>query len=109
MVHMADFERALKEIKPAFGVDNNELSNSIRGGIIEHGSRFSQVSKSCMDFIEEIRQSKTTQLLTVLLEGEYGCGKTALSASLALKSEFPFVKLISPESFVGYSESGKIS
>lgn len=26
-VHMSDFELALNEIKPAFGVDNDELSN----------------------------------------------------------------------------------
>mmetsp|Transcript_20353 Transcript_20353/g.19331 ORF Transcript_20353/g.19331 Transcript_20353/m.19331 type:complete len:140 (+) Transcript_20353:465-884(+) len=44
-----------------------------------------------------------------MLEGVSGSGKTALAAHLALNSEFPFVKMISPESFVGYSEAGKVS
>ena len=44
-----------------------------------------------------------------MLEGINGCGKTALAAKLASESGFPFVKMISPEQFVGYSEMGKIS
>ena len=47
--------------------------------------------------------------MTVLLEGSNGCGKSALAAKVALESNFPFVKLISPESFVGYTEQGKVS
>ncbi|XP_033110192.1 vesicle-fusing ATPase-like [Anneissia japonica] len=34
-------------------------------------------------------------------------GKTALAATLAMKSEFPFVKICSPEDMVGFSESAK--
>ena len=41
--------------------------------------------------------------------GPSGSGKTALAASIALSSEFPFIKLISPENMVGFSESAKIS
>ena len=44
----------------------------------------------------------------MLLEGKPRCGKTALAAKLALESEFPFVKMISPESFVGKSEHTKV-
>jgi vesicle-fusing ATPase len=83
---MANFEAALLEIKPAFGVDNDQLENSIRGGIIDFGPSFSKVLKACTDFIGEIKSSERTQLLTVLLEGKNGCGKTALAAHLALKS-----------------------
>ncbi|CAJ0887342.1 4285_t:CDS:2, partial [Entrophospora sp. SA101] len=36
-------------------------------------------------------------------------GKTALAATMAMASEFPFIKLISPESMVGYSESAKMT
>jgi vesicle-fusing ATPase len=44
----------------------------------------------------------------MLLEGANGCGKTALAAHLALNSGFSFVKMITPENYVGYSASGKI-
>jgi vesicle-fusing ATPase len=56
-----------------------------------------------MNFISEIKNSKSTPLLSILLEGRNGCGKTALAAKLALESKFPYVKMITPENFVGYS------
>lgn len=44
----------------------------------------------------------------MLLEGETGCGKTALAAKIALESKFPYVKMISPEQFVGFTEFAKV-
>jgi len=108
-ITMADFKRALFEIKPAFGVDDNSLQCHIRGNIIAYGERFNDLYKNGVNFINEIRNSQNTPLLTVLLEGRNGSGKTALAAKFALESNFPFVKMISPETFVGYSEQGKIS
>ena len=46
--------------------------------------------------------------MTLLLEGDQRCGKTALAAKLALESDFPYVKMISPENFVGYTEIAKV-
>lgn len=105
---MADFERALAEIKPLFGMDNSGLENKLTGGFYTHGNRFEKCIRKCKDFINEIRTSHNTQLLTLLLEGQAGSGKTAIAAKLALESEFPFVKLITPENFVGCSEHAKI-
>lgn len=48
-------------------------------------------------------------MLTILLEGVTGCGKSALASKIALESGFPYVKMISPENFVGFSELAKIS
>jgi vesicle-fusing ATPase len=47
--------------------------------------------------------------VSLLLHGPPASGKTALAATIAMASEFPFVKLISPESMVGYSELSKMS
>jgi vesicle-fusing ATPase len=112
---MEDFLQALQENKPAFGVDNDNLSNCVRGGIYPYGETFNELFKVGMNFISVIKNQvkgetqKSTQLLSILLEGKNGCGKTALAAKLALESQFPYVKMISPENFVGYSEQGKIS
>jgi len=46
--------------------------------------------------------------MSVLLEGEPGTGKSAFSGWAAMESEFPFIKLISPETFVGHHELGKL-
>jgi len=48
-------------------------------------------------------------LLTVLLEGVSGSGKTAFAAKLAMESDFLFVKMISPEMFVGKPDFVKVS
>jgi vesicle-fusing ATPase len=42
-------------------------------------------------------------------KGPPGSGKTALAATMAMSSEFPFIKLISPENMVGYSETAKMN
>lgn len=36
---MNDFLQALEEVKPAFGVDNKSLENSIRGGFYLYGQK----------------------------------------------------------------------
>lgn len=41
----------------------------------------------------QVESSEKTPLLSVLLEGPAGSGKTALAASVAIESQFPFVKV----------------
>ena len=106
---MEDFKRALIEIPPAFGMDSGSLDNRIRGGIYDYGPAFSDLFEKCKGFVNEVKHSNNTQLLSMLLEGERGTGKTALAAKLALESEFPFVKMITPENFVGLSLNHKIN
>jgi vesicle-fusing ATPase len=60
-------------------------------------------------FIDQVKNSKRTPLVSVLLHGPVGSGKTALAATMAMSSEFPFIKLISPENMVGQSEASKMS
>jgi vesicle-fusing ATPase len=47
-------------------------------------------------------------LVSVLLEGPPNAGKTALAAQLAKNSEFPFIKICSPDDMIGFSESAKV-
>ena len=60
-------------------------------------------------FVEPVRTSQRTPVVSVLLHGPPGSGKTALAATIALASEFPFIKLISAENMVGFSEAQKIN
>jgi vesicle-fusing ATPase len=102
-----DFEFALQEVKPSFGITKDEFENCKRNGIIRYGPRVDQLLQTGAELIEQVRNSPRTPLLSILLEGPTGCGKTALAAELATSSGFPYVKLISPEMFMGYSESSK--
>jgi vesicle-fusing ATPase len=47
-------------------------------------------------------------LVSVLLEGPPNAGKTALAAQLAKNSDFPFIKICSPDDMIGFSESAKV-
>jgi len=60
-----------------------------------------------MLFIQQARSTDTSGLVSVLLEGPPNSGKTALAAQLAKNSDFPFVKVCSPEEMVGFTESAK--
>lgn len=43
----------------------------------------------------------------MLIEGPPNSGKTALAAQIAKNSDFPFVKVCSPEEMVGFTETAK--
>ena len=43
----------------------------------------------------------------MLIVGPVGCGKTALAVQMALFSDFPFIKMCSPEHMIGFVESAK--
>jgi vesicle-fusing ATPase len=59
--------------------------------------------------VEQVGKSDRTPLVAALLHGPSGAGKTALAATIAMASDFPFIKLISPETMVGFSEPQKIA
>mmetsp|Transcript_126850 Transcript_126850/g.317015 ORF Transcript_126850/g.317015 Transcript_126850/m.317015 type:complete len:734 (-) Transcript_126850:281-2482(-) len=104
-----DFETAMLETKPLFGQHDDEFEQCARLGIMHFSQDFEHMLHSCQSLIEQVRSSENTPLLTCLLYGSPGCGKTALAAHLAQSSDFPFVRRIGPESYVGYTEQGKVS
>jgi len=100
-----DFEQALNEVKPAFGVATNEFEAYLAHGLINYGSQFTQLVNTCKSFINQVETSRRTNMLSILLEGKIGTGKTTLAAHLAVESGFPYVKILSADKMVGYSES----
>ena len=128
-VNADDFANALDEVHPAFGVSEEELAQVVQNGIIHYGTvvdvrSFSvlltwpyfillyfqpqELLRSGQLFVEQVRTSTRTPLVSLLLHGPPGTGKTALAATIAQASEFPFIKLITPDSMVGFSEAQKI-
>jgi len=106
-VAKVDFERALREIKPLFGVDTDEFETCMRNGVINYGPSVNKLMTTCETFVAQVRNSDRTPLVSVLLEGPSASGKTALAVRLAKGSKYPYIKLVSPELLVGYSETGK--
>ncbi|KAI5236949.1 AAA-domain-containing protein [Aureobasidium subglaciale] len=102
-----DFLDALNEVQPLFGVSEEELDRCVEGGIIHFGKHIDSILERGRLFVNQVR-SGDTPLLSVLLYGPRGSGKTALAAQMALDSEFPFIKLIKPVDIVGMNEIQKI-
>jgi SpoVK/Ycf46/Vps4 family AAA+-type ATPase len=61
-----------------------------------------------VELINQVRTSERTPILSVLLEGLPATGKTAIAASVGVDSEFPFVRVLSSDSMLGFTESAKV-
>mmetsp|Transcript_28842 Transcript_28842/g.84550 ORF Transcript_28842/g.84550 Transcript_28842/m.84550 type:complete len:728 (+) Transcript_28842:72-2255(+) len=102
-----DFDRALGEVKPAFGIAGEDLAALTAGGIVDYGPQLRHLQATADGFMKHLRSSQRVSRMAILLEGPPGAGKTALAAHLALRSEWPFVKLVSPDRYVGMGEQAK--
>jgi vesicle-fusing ATPase len=108
-VNRDDFLHALDEVQPAFGVSEEELQQVVSNGIMQFAPHIDVILRDGQLRVEQVRTSTRTPLVTALLHGPPGSGKTALAATIAMSSQFPFIKLISPENMVGMGESQKIA
>jgi len=87
-------------VRPAYGVNNEELQRYIQNQIISFAPYVNRILSDGKHFVDQVRSSSSTILLSVLLHGPTDSGKTALAARIAMSSGFPFIKLISPENMV---------
>lgn len=100
-------------------------------GIIRWGDPVSMVLEDGELLVQQTKNSDRTPLVSVLLEGEgdtESCisagfdgeinpppsplgppnsGKTALAVKIAEDSQFPFIKICSPDKMIGFSEIAK--
>ncbi|XP_064646424.1 vesicle-fusing ATPase-like isoform X2 [Lineus longissimus] len=107
-VTMDDFKSALEnDIKPAFGVSSEQFDSFLKNGIISWSSNITKILEDGKLLVEQTQNSVLTPLVTVLLEGPPNSGKTALAARIAKDSNFPFIKVCTPENMIGYHEAAK--
>ncbi|XP_013874851.1 vesicle-fusing ATPase [Austrofundulus limnaeus] len=107
-VTRADFMGSLNnDIKPAFGTNQEDYSSYIMNGIIKWGDPVTHVLDDGELLVQQTKNSDRTPLVAVLLEGPPHCGKTALAAKISEDSQFPFIKICSPDKMIGHSEISK--
>ena len=106
-VTAADFRAALDEVTPAFGAPPAALRAHVVNGMLDCGAAHGHLRSTASTLVEQTRHSAATPLLTCLLEGYPGAGKTALAATVGLECGFPLVRLVSPDSVVGFGEAAK--
>jgi vesicle-fusing ATPase len=109
LVNRTDFMSALDEVHPAFGVSEEELQQVVQNGIIHYDPVIGEILRSGELFVEQVRTSTRTPLVSIILHGPPSSGKTALAATIAQASGYPFIKLLSPDSMVGFSEAQKVN
>ncbi|CAL8271585.1 unnamed protein product [Lota lota] len=107
-VSRSDFMGSLNnDIKPAFGTNQEDYASYIMNGIIKWGDPVTHVLDDGELLVQQTKNSDRTPLVAVLLEGPPHSGKTALAAQIAEDSEFPFIKICSPDKMIGHSEISK--
>jgi vesicle-fusing ATPase len=108
-VSMSDFDQALTEAAPAFGAALDLLGAYLVHGIEDYGERWDNLTRILGARVQQVQSGSETRLLSVMLEGPMGSGKSALAAKIAIGSGFPFVKVLSCDAMVGFSEQAKCS
>ena len=71
------------------------------------GERFVEFWNILNKLIIQSKTSKWAHLMSLLLHGKDGCGKTAIAAKLLTQSNVPFIRMISADSLIGLSEQQK--
>ncbi|KAL3774879.1 hypothetical protein ACHAW5_007297 [Stephanodiscus triporus] len=107
IVGFDDFQRALDDVSPKFGAKSSELKAMYRNGFVPYGDSFDLLMGNMERLVEQVRTSEKTPLMSVLLQGPPASGKTAMAAKVAVESGFPFVRMISADDMIGYSEMSK--
>lgn len=107
-INRNDFEHAFEDVKPAFGVSEVEMQRCLRGGIIHFSPSIEGILDEGKLMVQQVQKPGSTPLFSAILHGPPGSGKTALAARIALNSEYPLIKLCSPDDMIGFNEAMKI-
>jgi vesicle-fusing ATPase len=104
-----DFLKALTDITPAFGNDLDEILNNVSNEIINYGPKWKNIDDTIYKYVKNFIKNDLLSTFRLLLNGDTGCGKTTISKYIAKILDYPYVKVIHPSLFVGFSETMKIN
>ncbi|KAG0441686.1 Vesicle-fusing ATPase [Dictyocoela muelleri] len=107
MLTMNDFLRAMEEVKPAFGFNEDDFRNFQK--VFYEFPIFTEALNIGQTFVNKLKMTNLYTTTSILFYGATGTGKTTIAIKLALKSGFPFVKMISPKNLIGLSEIEKVN
>jgi len=108
-VNKSDFDKALKEIKPAFGYQSTpeELKRLYTPyGLVAYSREYKQLEKQLRQWASEVKAMKNRKA-SLLLMGQRSSGTTALATITGLSLETPFFRMVTPDSLIGLSELEK--
>lgn len=104
-----DFVNAIREVPAAYGRSDEQLSACYPLGVIKFSESIDRILAEGQLVVNQVRTSnRPSPLACLLLHGPPGSGKTALAAWMAEHSNYPFVKLLSPDLLLGLSEAQRV-
>ena len=107
MITREDFIQGTKDIHPAFGKDEN-LAKYYDNGIVS-GTINQLKINHLQDTLQTIsKMNKQGYIKTLLIQGGKGCGKSAIMTYTAQQSGCPYVKMITPRDYIGFSDQSKV-
>lgn len=106
MVSEDDFDKAIKEIVPKFGLDNTVMMQKSKYGIMNYSKEFTELYGSIIRDIVRFVWSPNDQMINFVI-GEKGSGRTNLALHVALRTNYPTIKYICGKSLIGMSEQMK--
>lgn len=105
-VRIEDFLQAIKEVTPSFGVNGEEFSQFNK--IFYETPPFQNGINLGNELLSKLRHTNLYKTSSLLFYGSQGTGKSTMAVKIALKSRFPYVKMISPKNIIGLSEYEKV-
>ncbi|CAD7956864.1 unnamed protein product [Amoebophrya sp. A25] len=130
VVTRQDFLRGVQEVVPIYGNKDADFKRTIEFGMVEYSKAFTHLRRTLRLLIGQVRGKIDTvqsprsgpkdqvvksdeatglQLSSVLLSGNPKSGKTALACHLIKEANFPFVRFLSAENFIGMGELSKMN
>lgn len=94
-VERQDFLRALQEVRPQFGVDEEKFGAYFREKVINYGPSFDRLVNSLRE-TALFGEAAASPKRTVLLHGRPGSGKTLLAVNFCRAANFTYLKILSP-------------
>lgn len=102
----SDFELALQKIKPKFGSIEEDFV--CLNDIVSYGKKYDNIMRELNNSFQQLSQSKYLNLMTILLTGNVGTGKTTIVSKIAtMNPQFPFCRFISSDKLLQLSELDK--
>lgn len=104
-VNQACFLQGLTDIKPLFGSGINTANSTI----IEYNAKYVEIMAIIRQRLTAFKTNPNRNRINILVHGDKGCGKSALARHIASILEFPFVKIIGNDMYIGKTDQERIA
>ncbi len=94
-INMKDFLKALEEVKPSFGVDEENVNKYFREKTVNYGSQYETIMNRIFE-TSLMKDNLPSQSRTILLYGKSGVGKSTFALNYLKQSQYSYMKIIAP-------------